>query len=138
MIVETCALAADRAIGNCAGLTSYRDRLELGCGLSASATVPMDLSQTFPSARVGNPHSSLLGSQQTGRGRAPSPASGETKLVSISRVASNSCIAAGSVGAVSDPYDVVTTTLVERWNGSAWFVMPTPNPRGSLEAGLPS
>jgi hypothetical protein len=50
-----------------------------------------------------------------------------TFLWGVTCVASNDCIAVGGAGASQNLH----STLVERWNGSSWSIVSTPNPEGT-------
>jgi len=69
----------------------------------------------------------------------PSPGSGDqTELDSVACTSMTSCVAVGSLGAVSDPYEAQVLTLVESWNGIAWSVVPSPSPGTGRQAALQS
>jgi streptogramin lyase len=58
------------------------------------------------------------------------PAPAEAKwsyLWGVTCLASNDCIAVGSAGASETAH----LTLVERWNGTSWSIVSTPNPEGT-------
>jgi hypothetical protein len=62
----------------------------------------------------------------------PSPAGAvDTQLDGISCTSGTSCIAVGDYYNGTD-----TVTLAEAWNGSTWTIQTTPNPAGSVSAGL--
>jgi hypothetical protein len=57
----------------------------------------------------------------------PSPADGGN-LIGVSCLSRSSCLAVGGHG---NPFDEVPSgTLAERWDGSRWRILPTPNPPG--------
>ena len=58
----------------------------------------------------------------------------EARLESVSCPSTTSCIAVGYAAVSSSP----ALTLAERWNGTTWSVLTTPNPSGSTEAHLES
>ena len=67
----------------------------------------------------------------------PSPnAPGATQngLASVSCASATSCFAVGSSSTASS----ATKTLIERWNGSKWLVVPSPNASGATHNGLAS
>jgi hypothetical protein len=69
----------------------------------------------------------------------PSPGSGDqTELDSVACTSITSCVAVGSLGAVSDPYEAQVLTLVEMWNGIAWSVVPSPSLGTGRQAALQS
>jgi hypothetical protein len=62
--------------------------------------------------------------------RAATAATGSGVLISVSCTSAHSCMAVGSydtTGPAEQGY-----TLADAWNGKAWRVIPTANPRGSL------
>lgn len=64
----------------------------------------------------------------------PTPNPGGTKssaLLGISCVAANACEAIGAYTT-----SVSGMTLAERWNGTSWLIVPTPNPAGASSAQL--
>jgi hypothetical protein len=65
----------------------------------------------------------------------PSPPLPHSELISVSCAASTSCFATGYV---SNPagVDGATTTLVERWDGTAWTIVPSPIPAKAQSAAL--
>lgn len=69
----------------------------------------------------------------------PSPGTGDqTELDSVACTSITSCVAVGSLGAVSDPYEAQVLTLVELWNGIGWSVIPSPSPGTGRQAALQS
>ncbi|MDP9331956.1 MAG: hypothetical protein M3Q30_01395 [Actinomycetota bacterium] len=52
------------------------------------------------------------------------PGWGGSPLYSVSCTSTTSCFAVGSVGHEPGPWD----TFVERWNGTTWAIVPSPNP----------
>jgi len=64
----------------------------------------------------------------------PVPPDGrDATLASVSCPASSSCVAAGSR---NDHSGVPPATLIERWNGLRWTLVPSPNPSGSIASAL--
>jgi hypothetical protein len=62
----------------------------------------------------------------------PTPNPGGTKsgaLLGISCVVANACVAVGTYTT-----SVSGMTLAERWNGTSWSIVPTPNPAGASSA----
>lgn len=59
------------------------------------------------------------------------PGATASRLSSVQCTADNSCMAVGS-------YDTATTTrtLIERWNGTTWAIMTSPNPAGATSSRL--
>ena len=55
----------------------------------------------------------------------PNPSSFPNRLNAISCPTSTSCFAVGEYGYRTEPD--LTKTLIERWNGSGWSVVPSPN-----------
>jgi hypothetical protein len=64
--------------------------------------------------------------------RSPSPAT-SSQFTSVHCVTSTNCVAVGQYGSV-----VSTRPLVERWNGTAWSLVPSPRPAGIAVSGLAS
>ena len=65
----------------------------------------------------------------------PNPAGAqESRFRSVSCASSTACVAVGFFKDSSGAY----LTLAERWDGSSWTILPTPNPAGALEARLES
>lgn len=66
----------------------------------------------------------------------PSPLRGtvDSRLVGISCVSRQSCMAVGSYFFGSFPGS--TRTLVERWNGKVWSIVPSPNPNPNNDQAL--
>jgi hypothetical protein len=57
---------------------------------------------------------------------APQPGSGGAQFNGISCTAAGSCMAVGGFNATQN---TVEQPLTERWNGSGWAIVPTPNPQ---------
>ena len=57
-------------------------------------------------------------------------------LLSADAIASNNVWAVG-YSATNPPEQSTSKTLIERWNGSAWSVVPSPNPNVPLPGGAP-
>jgi hypothetical protein len=62
----------------------------------------------------------------------PNPQVPTGQLFWVSCPAANSCMAVGTYTMTSG----VSVNLAERWNGSTWRIVPTPNPRGIAFSGL--
>ena len=60
------------------------------------------------------------------------PGANETSLNAVDCTSANSCMAVGNAvtqtGFKSRP---IVTTVAERWDGTTWQLMPTPNPPGA-------
>jgi len=59
------------------------------------------------------------------------PIAGDSALAAVACTSATSCFAVGS-------YDtaLVTSTLIERWDGSSWQIVPSPDPKGSTTSEL--
>ncbi len=57
-------------------------------------------------------------------------------LTDVSCVSATSCFAVGWFGHTFGPRDTLFETLVERWNGTSWAIVPSPNPIGSPYSNL--
>jgi hypothetical protein len=63
------------------------------------------------------------------------PSTSSDQLDSVSCASAKSCLA---VGSAFHSKSSATGTLAELWNGTAWHVLPTPNPAASIDATLDS
>ncbi|MDP9334273.1 MAG: hypothetical protein M3Q30_13335 [Actinomycetota bacterium] len=55
----------------------------------------------------------------------------ESGLADVSCTSTTSCFAVGTFGHTEGPRDTLFETLVERWDGTSWAIVPSPNPTAS-------
>jgi hypothetical protein len=61
------------------------------------------------------------------------PLAVDSALVGVTCTSTTNCFAVGS-----DDTQLVTSTLTERWDGSSWSIVSSPNPKGSPDSQLSS
>jgi hypothetical protein len=52
----------------------------------------------------------------------------QSVLTDVSCTSTTSCFAVGWFGHIEGPRDTLIETLVERWDGASWAIVPSPNP----------